>query len=222
MGSGWSANDVPDLTGQLALVTGSNRGLGYATVMELAKKGCEVVMTARTLEKGNEAAKLIRQTCPNAKLHVYQLDLSSLSSVRACAKQFETQFDHLNVLINNAGIATTSNYSFIETEDHLELVWQTNYYAPFLFTNLLMNVLRAGAEQGVKLPSRVVMISSVTHAHGRNNIDPSQGLERVGRKSKGKKKCYEYPVSLFLYYMTFAFFSFFVLLLFSLYPGRLR
>jgi len=111
-------------------------------------------------------------------------------------QQFETQFDHLNVLINNAGIASTPNYTFVETEDKLELVWQTNFYAPFLLTNLLMNVLRAGAEQGVKSPSRVVMISSVTHAHGRNNIDPSLGSERIGRKSKGKKKCYEYPVSL--------------------------
>ena len=208
MGSGWSATDVPDLTGQLALVTGSNRGLGYATVMELAKKGCEVVMTARTLEKGTEAANLIRQTCPNAKLHVLQLDLSSLSSVRACVKQFETQFDHLNVLINNAGIASTPNYSFVETEDHLEVVWQTNFYAPFLLTNLLMNVLRAGAEQGVKSPSRVVMISSVTHAHGRNNIDPSLGSERIGRKSKGKKKCYEYPVSLWTPFLFFLLVSF--------------
>lgn len=199
MGQGWSANDIPDLTNRRILVTGANRGLGYATVVELAKKGCEVIMTARTMEKGNLAAAEIRKIAPDAKLHVMELDLSMLASVRSFAKKFLTKFDSLHALVNNAGIAQTNDMKYIETEDHLELVWQTNFYAPFLLTNLLMDILASTAKaernQEDAIPSRVVMISSVTHAHKRNNIDPSDGFERIGRKPKGKKKCYEYPAT---------------------------
>ena len=193
MGQAWTTENIPDLTDRRILVTGSNRGLGYATVVELAKKGCEVVMTARTMEKGNKAADAIRKLVPDAKLHVLELDLSTLASVRSFAKQFNKKFKSLNGLINNAGIAATTDMAYIETEDELELVWQTNYYAPFLLTNLLMDKLVASGTTDV--PSRVVMISSVTHAHKRNNIDPSVGLERIGKKSKERKKCYEYPAT---------------------------
>ena len=68
MGSSWSATDVPDLTGRRILVTGSNRGLGFATAAELAKKGCEVVMTARTMAKGNAAADQIRAQTPGTRI----------------------------------------------------------------------------------------------------------------------------------------------------------
>lgn len=191
----WSANNSwPTLNDQRILVTGANRGLGYATVLELARKGAEVIMTARTMEKGNKAAEEIQQLVPGAVLHVLELDLSTLTSVRNFAKTFHKQFDTLNAVIHNAGIASTKDMAFIQTEDHLEMVWQTNFYAPFLLTNLLMDKLVATAKTDT-LPSRVVMISSVTHAHARNNIDPSVGPERIGKKSKGHKKCYEYPAT---------------------------
>ena len=194
MGAGWSTENIPDLANQTILVTGSNRGLGYATVLELAKKNATVIMTARTKEKGNNAAESIRAIVPDAKLHVMELDLSTLSSVRTFATKFHKDFDSLTAIINNAGIASTKDMAFIETEDHLELVWQTNFYAPFLLTNLLMKTLIATAKE-TDVPSRVVMISSVTHAHARNDIDPAKGKDRVGRKDKGKKKCYEYPAT---------------------------
>ena len=194
----WTEADVPDLTGRRVLVTGSNRGLGYATVVALAKKGCEVVMTARTLDKGNAAAAKIRQDVPGAKLVVLALDLSDLASVRALAGEVTRTCDALHAVINNAGIAQTENFARIETVDKLELVWQTNFYAPFLLTNLLMDLLFATGRDSVAKggpPSRVVMISSVTHAHARNNIDPSVGPERIGRKAKTSKKSYEYPAT---------------------------
>ncbi len=194
----WTEADIPDLKGRRVLVTGSNRGLGYATVVALAKKGCEVIMTARTLAKGNAAADKIRADVPDARLIVMELDLARLSSVRALAKEVTDTFDTLNAVINNAGIAQTENFARVETVDKLELVWQTNFYAPFLLTNLLFEVLVKTGRESVASdgpPSRVVMISSVTHAHARNNIDPSVGLERIGRKAKKSKKSYEYPAT---------------------------
>ena len=190
----WTEESIPDLNGRRILVTGSNRGLGFATAVQLAKKGCEVVMTARTLAKGEAAAEKIREEVPDAKLHVKVLDLSTFDSVRALAEDVTDSFDSLNAIINNAGIAQTENFARVETVDKIELVWQTNFYGPFLLTNLLMDLLvQTGRASGI--PSRVVMISSVTHAHARNNIDPSVGMERIGRKAKKSKKSYEYPAT---------------------------
>ena len=191
----WTDENIPDLSGRRVLVTGSNRGLGFATVLALARAGCEVVMTARTQERGDVAADKIRAAVPGAQLVVMKLDLSSLDSVRALAKRIIAECDGLNAIINNAGIAKTDKFARIETGDGLELVWQTNFYGPFLLTNLLMDLLVKTASASPNLPSRVVMISSVTHAHARNNIDPSVGLDRIGLKAKKSKKSYEYPAT---------------------------
>ena len=132
-----------------------------------------------------------------------ELDLSRLASVREFADQFTKQFKVVHAVINNAGIASTPKMAFIETEDvtedGLELVWQTNFYAPFLLTNLLMPALAKGAT--LACPSRVVIISSVTHTHvhARNNMNHTVGWERIGCKNKGHPKCRrsskEYPAT---------------------------
>ena len=84
--------------------TGANSGLGFETAKELARKGALTVLACRSLEKGNTAAQQIRLEVPNAQLEPMVLDLGSLKSVRAFTETFQAAHNHLNLLINNAGI----------------------------------------------------------------------------------------------------------------------
>jgi hypothetical protein len=85
-------NDIPDLTGKVAIVTGSNTGIGYVTARELAKKGAKVIVAARSVEKGKEAIRRIKEDLGNVPgaslLEFIQLDLGSFAEVRKFAKAF--------------------------------------------------------------------------------------------------------------------------------------
>jgi NAD(P)-dependent dehydrogenase (short-subunit alcohol dehydrogenase family) len=61
MSARWTAADIPDQTGRVAVVTGANSGLGQATARELARSGASVVMACRNTDKGEEAARTIRE-----------------------------------------------------------------------------------------------------------------------------------------------------------------
>lgn len=192
MGTGWSAADIPDLSSTRVLVTGGNAGLGYASCVEFAKKGAEVIMTARSREKGDKAVAQIKEIVPGANLKVMMLDMAKFQSVRTFVAEFTRSYPSLNVLVNNAGIANAKDHAFVKTEDDLELCWQTNFYAPFLLTNLLMESLAQGAT--IEKPSRVVMISSVTLTNSINEIDPSdpEGVNLAKKKNPKTTKYFCY------------------------------
>nr|MDQ2716748.1 SDR family NAD(P)-dependent oxidoreductase [Chloroflexota bacterium] len=81
----WTVNDIPDLHGRVALVTGANSGLGLETTRALATHGAHVIMAVRTLDKGRRAEAEIKQAVPGASIEVVSLDLASLASIRECA-----------------------------------------------------------------------------------------------------------------------------------------
>jgi NAD(P)-dependent dehydrogenase (short-subunit alcohol dehydrogenase family) len=101
----WTTSDIPPQTGRRALVTGANSGIGFHTVLELARKGAEIIIPARTQAKAEEAIRRIRKEVPAAKLIPDILDLADLGSVRAFAERFLKRFAiaSLDLLINNAG-----------------------------------------------------------------------------------------------------------------------
>ena len=90
--------------GKVAIVTGANNGLGFETTMALAKKEIEVVMACRNFGKAEDAKLMIKKINPKAKLHVLELDLSNMNSVRKFAEEFTEKYNRLDFLINNAGI----------------------------------------------------------------------------------------------------------------------
>jgi NAD(P)-dependent dehydrogenase (short-subunit alcohol dehydrogenase family) len=102
MTSNWTAGNIPDLTGTTAIVTGANRGIGYATARALARKGATVILACRNKDKGEAAVRQIAQEHPEAKAALMQLDLSDLASVRRFADEFISHYDRLDILINNA------------------------------------------------------------------------------------------------------------------------
>jgi NAD(P)-dependent dehydrogenase (short-subunit alcohol dehydrogenase family) len=98
---GWSAADVPDLTGRRAIVTGASSGLGLATATVLARRGARVVMTARDPARGEAAVRRVRTAVPHAAVDLGVLDLTDLVSVRTFAAA--NAGEPLDILVNNAG-----------------------------------------------------------------------------------------------------------------------
>jgi len=150
----WTTADIPDQTGRVAVITGSNTGLGYETAAALAAKGAHVVMAVRNLDKGKDAATLIHRSTPNADVALQELDLTSLDSIRAAAEQLRATHDHIDLLINNAGVMYTPKS---HTKDGFEMQFGTNHLGHFAFTGLLLDRLLPVAG------SRIVTVSSVGH-----------------------------------------------------------
>ncbi|KAM7088251.1 flotillin-2 isoform 2-T2 [Ciconia maguari] len=148
------------LGGRTAIVTGGSGGIGAATALELARCGARVVLAARSVPRGEAAARRIRTETGNAEVRFMQLDLASLRSVRAFASAFLRQEPHLHLLINNAGVSAGGT-----TEDGFSLSFQVNHLGHFLLTQLLLERLQSCA------PSRVVIVASRAHCAGRLHPD---------------------------------------------------
>lgn len=149
----WTAADIPDLTGRRALVTGVTSGIGERTALELARRGAEVVLAARSDTKLDRTEADILAAVPGALLHRAIVDLADLSSVRRAAAQV-SELGPLDVLINNAGVMALP---YARTVDGFELQLGTNHLGPFLLTGLL---LRRIVESG---DGRVVTVASNAH-----------------------------------------------------------
>lgn len=159
---------VPDLTGKLAVVTGSNSGLGLGVAQRLAAAGSDVIMAVRNQAKGAAAAEEIRAAVPSAKIALKQLDLSSLESVAALGTELNAEGRPIDILVNNAGVMQPPQRE--TTSDGFELQFGSNHLGHFALTAHLLPLLRAGH-------ARVVSLSSLAARFGRINFaDPN--LER--------------------------------------------
>jgi NAD(P)-dependent dehydrogenase (short-subunit alcohol dehydrogenase family) len=150
----WTTADIPDLGGRVAVVTGSNTGIGYQAAAALAESGAHVVLAVRDPQKGNLALARIIAAHPDADVTLHALDLSSLDSVRAAATALRSAYPRIDLLINNAGVMWTPKQL---TADGFELQLGTNHLGHFALTGLLLDSL---------LPvrgSRVVTVSSSGH-----------------------------------------------------------
>jgi NAD(P)-dependent dehydrogenase (short-subunit alcohol dehydrogenase family) len=155
MSAKWSAADVGDQSGRIAIVTGANSGLGYDTAAVLAGKGAHVVLAVRNLDKGNEAVDRIKKASPNAVVALQELDLTSLDSVRKAADELRAAHPRIDLLINNAGVMYVPTRE--TTKDGFEMQFGTNHLGHFALTGqLLDNILPVDG-------SRVVTVSSVGH-----------------------------------------------------------
>ncbi len=160
--SAWTAEQIPDQTGRLAVVTGGSSGLGLITARELARKGARVVLAVRTTSKGESVAQEIRSTSPDAQVDVRELDLASLASVRAFAEKLNAEEPVLDLLVNNAGIMMTPAQ---KTADGFEMQLGTNHLGHFALTGLLLDAL------GKSSDPRVVTVSSIEHKPGHIRFD---------------------------------------------------
>ena len=155
-----TSNDViqgADLTGKTVLITGASGGLGAETARALASIGANVTLAARDIPKAEAVAASIRDSGVAGNIQVTALELTSLDSVRDCAKRFLAENEVLDILINNAGLM---GCELTRTPAGWELQLATNHIGHFLLTCLLVPALRSAA------PARIVNLSSAGHRLG--------------------------------------------------------
>jgi NAD(P)-dependent dehydrogenase (short-subunit alcohol dehydrogenase family) len=163
----WTPEQIGDLSGTTALVTGANSGIGLIEARELARHGADVVLAVRNTDAGEAAAKRIRAAGATGTVRVEQLDLASQASVHSLAERFDGPLD---LLVNNAGVMAPPRRR--ETDDGFELQFGTNHLGHFALTGLLMpHLLQAPAP-------RVTTVSSIAHHSGDGKVlegNPAQG-----------------------------------------------
>ncbi|KAL3163188.1 hypothetical protein ABBQ32_009592 [Trebouxia sp. C0010 RCD-2024] len=145
-----------DLSQKTFLITGGNAGIGLETVKELAKRGAVVIVGSRSIEKAEDAIRVLEQDLgKKLRVHIIQLDLADLASVKQFAQKVQALLGGktLDVLVNNAGVQSDK---YQTSKQGHELHFATNHLGPFLLTQLLLpNLASPGG--------RVVFVGAELH-----------------------------------------------------------
>jgi NAD(P)-dependent dehydrogenase (short-subunit alcohol dehydrogenase family) len=167
------------MTGRVCVITGASRGIGKASAEALASLGASLTLVCRQQADGDRVASEIAGRHP-AALDVVAADLSSQSDIRRAAARIRERHPAVHVLINNAGVFTRRREL---TVDGLERQFAVNHLAYFLFTNLLLDPLRAAA------PSRIINVSSGAHSGSHLDFADLQGERRYdGNRAYSQSK----------------------------------
>lgn len=155
----------PTMNGKVVLITGATRGIGLETTLALASMGATTVLVGRDPQRTAQVTAQIQAQTGNTQVDYLIADLSSLAETRCLAQTFLQRYDHLHVLINNAGAIFLKRQ---ETIEGFENTFALNHLSPFLLTNLLLDVLRSSA------PARIINVSSAAHRFTRMRFDDLQ------------------------------------------------
>jgi NAD(P)-dependent dehydrogenase (short-subunit alcohol dehydrogenase family) len=154
----WPAENT-DLGGQTGIISGGNTGLGYEAAEQLlAVNLSHLILAVRSLEKGEAAAEKLRKRHPAATVDVWQLDMSSYTSIQEFAKRAETELDRIDKVILNAGVINLS-YRTVPGTGHEETI-QVNYLSTMLLTVLLLPVLKAQRSARGGQPAHLTIVSA--------------------------------------------------------------
>lgn len=157
---------MPSLDGRVWVVTGANSGLGLESVKALAARGATVVMACRSPERAEAAAQEVKRETPDAKVELRSLDVSSLASVEAFAREVSAAYPIIDGLMNNAGIMMVPRSL---TTDGFESQLGTNHLGHFALSLRLLPALEQAAAP------RLVVVASQAHRQGRINFDDLTG-----------------------------------------------
>jgi NAD(P)-dependent dehydrogenase (short-subunit alcohol dehydrogenase family) len=157
------------MNGKVILVTGSTDGIGKQSALELARKGATVLIHGRNPSLGKTVLEQIRKESRNDRLELFIADFASLRQVRRLADEACAKYAKLDVLVNNAGVYMRDRQL---TEDGFEVTFAVNHLAPFLLTNLLLDLLKRSA------PSKIINVSSMAHQGAHLDLNDLQAEKR--------------------------------------------
>ncbi|WP_414568080.1 SDR family oxidoreductase [Nostoc sp. CCY 9925] len=157
---------LEDLKGKIALITGANKGIGYEIARQLGSRGASVLVGARDIGRGEEAANKLRLNDIHAK--AIQLDVVDQKTIDSTVEQIESEFGKLDILVNNAGILSDGDRlppSQVDIQT-LRHTYETNVFGVFAVTKALLPLLKKSTA------GRIVNISSGLGSLTLN-LDPS-------------------------------------------------
>jgi NAD(P)-dependent dehydrogenase (short-subunit alcohol dehydrogenase family) len=153
------------MDGKICMLTGGTSGIGFYTAQEIARMGGTVIIIGRNQAKCDNAVKMIQVESGNPSGEYLLADLSSQAQIRSAAAEFNKKYDHLDVLVNNAGGVSLRRKLSV---DGIELTFAVNHLAYFLLTNLLSEALKNSPS------ARVVNVSSGSHYSEQLDFDNLQ------------------------------------------------
>ncbi|MET9594516.1 oxidoreductase [Streptomyces sp. NPDC006516] len=186
----WTPDDIPDLSGRTALITGGNSGIGLETARALARHGARVILAGRSQTKLDQAAQAVRTATAEARTDTLLLDLSDLSSVRDAATRI-AETETVDLLFNNAGVMNLPERR--TTHDGLEMTVGTNHLGHFAFDALLWPAVRRSSAP------RVVTVSAIAARWPMGGLDDlmsEKSYRAMGAYAKSKRANVVYTLEL--------------------------
>ncbi len=179
----WNLSQYPSQKGKVAIITGSNSGIGFESALQLAKKNIMVILACRRLDAAERAKNDILRSHPSARVTPMKIELSSINEVKKFVENYRNRFDRLDLLINNAGIMMSP---YKETEDGFENQLATNFIGHFALTGLLMQLLLNTPD------SRVITLSSLSYKWAPINFSDlhfKNGYNKKKAYGQSKRAC---------------------------------
>ena len=136
------------------LITGATNGIGKAAAIKFAESAKSIAFTYRNEELAEDLKNEMQKINPNLSINSFFCDFSIQDSIRECANKIKNDLKAIDLLINNAGVVNTE---YSETIDGIENTFAVNHLGYFLFTNLLLDLVKKESE------SRIINISSAAH-----------------------------------------------------------
>ena len=158
---------------KICLITGATSGIGKAATLKLADLGASLILLSRNEQKGKKICEQISKIGSNAQAKFYKVDISSMKEVRNVSEKIRTDFERIDVLINNAG-ARFDNY--LKNDEGIELTFATNHLGHFLLTLSLLEMLKKSSQ------GRIINVSSPAHARGTQDLDDIIAPENYDRR----------------------------------------
>ncbi len=159
--------DSPD-SEKVMCITGATDGIGKTAALELAKAGCTLALVGRNPEKGNRVLDEIVSDSGNENIRFHICDLSLMEAVRKLAKELQTDYNRLDVLLNNAGAYFSE---FEKTDEGFERTFALNHLSYFLLTDLLLDILEKTRN------ARIVNVASDAHQGAELSFENLQGFD---------------------------------------------
>ncbi len=163
---------ILSMEGKICMITGANSGIGKATAIGLAKLNSRIIIICRDKDRGEKAKEEIIIQTGNKNIDLLLCDLSSQEQIRKLVAEFKEKYQNLHMLINNAGIMLKMRTLSV---DGFEMNFAVHFLAPFLLTNLLLDVLKKSA------PSRVINVASAAHKRAKIDLDDLQSENKKYR-----------------------------------------